>query len=274
MAATVSSIMSPYNTLVVERPRPGIVLARLNRPDRLNAITFEMFGEFVLLQREVDSDPEARVLIVTGSGRGFSAGLDLDEAATLPDMPAAVMLSGQESWGASIAGFRNMRTPVVAAVNGAAAGAGFALALAADIRIATTAARFNAAFVRIGLSGGDVGTSWMLPRIVGFGRANEILLTGRFVGAEEAARIGLVTDVVEPDTLIERAIDIADMICGNSPVGVQLTKQVVQLNVDASSLEAALAIESRNQVLATRTDDMVEALRAFREKRPPIFVGH
>lgn len=265
--------MSAYKTLAVERPRSGIVLARLNRPDRLNAITFEMFSEFALLQREVDQDPDVRVLVVTGVGRGFSAGLDLDEAATLPEMPAAVMLAKQESWAASIAGFRTMKTPVIAAVNGPAAGAGFALALAADIRIAATSARFNAAFVRIGLSGGDVGTSWLLPRIVGFGRANEILLTGRFVDAQEAGRIGLVTDVVEPDSLIERAMDIAEVICGNSPVGMQMTKEVVQLNVDAPSLDAALAIENRNQVLATRTEDMVEALQAFRDKRAPKFLG-
>jgi enoyl-CoA hydratase/carnithine racemase len=266
--------MDTYNTLRVERPRVGVLVAYLNRPDRLNAITFEMFDEFVSLQRAVDADPDTRVLVVTGSGRGFSAGLDLDEAQTLPDMPAAVMLAGQESWGRSIAGFRHMAKPVIAAVNGAAAGAGFALALGADIRVASTAARFNAAFVKIGLSGGDVGTSWLLPRLVGLGRAYEILLTGRFVGAREAADIGLVTDVVEPDALLDRALSIADLICANSPVGMALTKQVVQLNVDAPSLEAALALESRNQVLATRTDDMVEALAAFREKRTPRFVGH
>jgi enoyl-CoA hydratase/carnithine racemase len=266
--------MDTYNTLRVEQPRSGVVVAYLDRPERLNAITFEMFEEFLTLQRQVDGDADARVLIVTGAGRGFSAGLDLDEAATLPDMPAAVMLAGQESWGRSIAGFRHMGKPVIAAVNGAAAGAGFALALAADIRVASTTAKFNAAFVKIGLSGGDVGTSWMLPRLVGLGRAYEILLTGRFVGAQEAADIGLVTDVVDPDKLLLRAIEIADVICGNSPVGMALTKQVLQINVDAPSLEAALALENRNQVLATRTDDMREALRAFREKRTPRFVGH
>jgi enoyl-CoA hydratase/carnithine racemase len=149
-----------------------------------------------------------------------------------------------------------------------------ALALAADIRIAATTARFNAAFVGIWLSGGDVGTSWALPRLIGLGRAYEILLTGRFVEADEALRIGLVTDVVEPDQLLDRACQTAETIVGNSPVGMALTKHVVQNNVDAPSLEAALALENRNQVLATRTTDMVEALAAFREKRTPDFVGH
>lgn len=190
--------MASYETLVVERPGPGVVMARLNRADRLNAITFKMFDEFVALQRDVEADATARVLVTTGAGRAFSGGLDLDQAAQLPDMPAAQMLAGQESLARSIAGFRHMTKPVIAAVNGAAAGAGMALALAADIRIATTTARFNAAFVRIGLSGGDVGTSWALPRLIGLGRAYEILATGRFVDADEALRIGLVTDVVEP----------------------------------------------------------------------------
>lgn len=265
--------MSTYTTLAVERPQPEIVVARLNRPARLNAITFTMFDELVELQREVEADRAARVLVLTGEGRAFCAGLDLDEAATLPEMSAAEMLAGQESWAASIAGFRHMTKPVVAAVNGAAAGAGMALALAADIRVASSAARFNAAFVRIGLSGGDVGTSWALPRLVGLGRAYEILLTGRFVEAEEALRIGLVTDVVDPEDLLDRALETARLIVGNSPVGMALTKQVVQNNVDAPSLEAALALENRNQVLATRTHDMVEALAAFREKRTPTYTG-
>lgn len=265
--------MPSYNTLAVTRPRPGVVLATLDRPERLNAITFEMFEEFVTLQREVEADADARVLVLTGAGRAFCAGLDLDEAATLPQMPTAEMLAGQESWAASVAGFRHMTKPVVAAVNGSAAGAGMALALAADIRVASRAARFNAAFVRIGLSGGDVGTSWALPRIVGLGRAYEILLTGRFVEAPEALQIGLVTDVVDAEALLDRAMETADLIVGNSPTGMALTKHVVQNNVDAPSLEAALALENRNQVLATRTDDMVEALNAFREKRAPRYVG-
>lgn len=240
----------------------------------MNAITFEMFDEFVALQQEVEADQEARVLVLTGSGRAFCAGLDLDQAETLPQMSAAVMLKGQESWARAVAGFRHLSKPVIAAVNGAAAGAGMGVALAADIRIASENAKFNAAFVKIGLSGGDVGTSWMLPRLVGLGRAYEILLTGRFVEAEEALRIGMVTEVTDAANLLKRALEIADVICGNSPVGMSLTKQVVQQNVDAPSLEAALALENRNQVLATRTADMVEALKAFREKRPPEFVGH
>ena len=266
--------VSTVETLDVERVSSEIVVARLNRPERLNAMTFEMFDEFANLQQEVDNDPTARVLIVTGTGRAFCAGLDLDLAATLPDMNAADLLAWQESWARSIAGFRHMDKPVIAAVNGAAAGAGMALALAADIRIASPAARFNAAFIRIGLTGGDVGTSWLLPRIVGFGRALEILMTGRFVDAEEALRIGMVTEIASESDLLERALETAALICRNSPFGVRMTKKVLQANVDASSLDAAIDLENRNQVLAFQTDDMREAFNAFREKRDPRFSGH
>ncbi|MCE4267555.1 enoyl-CoA hydratase/isomerase family protein [Rhodococcus sp. MS16] len=265
--------MPSYQHLSVHRPNPTVVVAELARPARLNAITFEMFDEFVTLQSEVDGDPEVRVLVLTGEGRAFCAGLDLDEAALLPGMVPMHMLAEQEKWATSIAGFRTMKKPVIAAVNGAAAGAGMGLALAADIRIASPAARFNAAFVKIGLSGGDVGTSWLLPRLVGLGRAYEILLTGRFVDANEALRIGMVTEVVEAEDLMPRALALAEVLVGNSPIGMELTKHVVQQNVDAPSLEAALALENRNQVLSSHTADMAEALTAFREKRAPKFQG-
>ncbi|MEU6751227.1 enoyl-CoA hydratase/isomerase family protein [Spirillospora sp. NPDC046719] len=265
--------MTGYTTLRLERPEPGIAVARLDRPERLNAITFEMFEEFVRLQRDVDADDGIRALVITGAGRGFCSGLDLDLAERLPRMTATEMLEGQESWARSIGGFRTMRTPVIAAVNGPAAGAGMALALAADIRVAATTAVFNAAFVRIGLSGGDVGTSWLLPRVVGLGRAYEILLTGRKVDAQEALRIGMVTDVGDPEDVLPRALETARLIRENSPLAMALTKQVVQTNVDAPSLEAALALENRNQVLASRSSDMTEALQAFRQKRRPLFTG-
>lgn len=265
--------MAAYETLILERPRPGVALATLDRPARLNALTFQMFRELRALADEVAADDTARVLVLTGAGRGFCAGLDLDDAAQLPGMSAAEMLAGQESWADAVAAFSRMSTPVIAAVNGAAAGAGFSLALAADIRIAVPEARFNAAFVRIGLSGGDCGSSYFLPRLVGQARASEILLTGRFVDAAEAAAIGLVSAVVPADGLLEAAFDLAEQIAANSPLGVALTKQVLAVNADAPSLGAALELENRNQVLATRSADMAEALTAFREKRAPRFTG-
>jgi enoyl-CoA hydratase len=265
--------VAAYSTLTVERIRPGVVLATLDRPERLNALTFQMFRELRTLADEVAADEGARVLVLTGAGRGFCAGLDLDDAAQLPGMTAAEMLAGQTSWADAIAAFHRMDTPVIAGVNGPAAGAGFSLALAADIRIASPQARFNAAFVRIGLSGGDCGSSYFLPRLVGLARASEILLTGRFVDAAEAAAIGLVSAVVPSEDLLQGALELADRIVANSPLGVALTKQVLAVNADAPSLDAALELENRNQVLATRTADMAEALSAFREKRVPRFTG-
>jgi enoyl-CoA hydratase len=248
-----------------------VVLATLDRPERRNALTDQMFDDLRALQTEVDADPSARVLVLTGAGQGFCAGLDLELAATLPELPADQFYAHQQRWAEATVGFLRMRTPVIAAVNGAAAGAGFGLALAADIRFCSPEARFNAAFVRIGLSAGDVGCSWTLPRVVGLGRAMEIMLTGRFVEAEEAARIGLVTDVVPADKLLDRALETASLISANTPFGVQLSKEIVHTNVDAPSLSAALELENRSQVLASRSPDMLEALTAFREKRPARF---
>ncbi|MBK5221181.1 MAG: enoyl-CoA hydratase/isomerase family protein [Thermoleophilia bacterium] len=148
-----------------------------------------------------------------------------------------------------------------------------ALALMADLRIASTEARFATAFVRIGLSGGDVGMSWLLPRLVGLGHASELMLSGEAIDAERAERIGLVNAIVAPEALLDTALERAEAIAANSPFGVRLTKRVLQQNVDAPSLAAAMEVENRNQVLATRSEDMPEALAAFREKRPPRWRG-
>jgi enoyl-CoA hydratase len=264
---------SPHDTIALTRPQQGITLVELNRPERLNALTFGMFSDLLSVWEKLAVDPETQVVVVTGNGRGFCAGLDLDDAARLSDMGPAAMLAEQETWARAICGPRFMSKPVIAAVNGPAAGAGFALCLAADIRIASSQALFNAAFVRIGLTGGDCGTSWLLPRIVGLGQASEILMTGRLFTSDYAARIGLVNAVTAPDELLSAAYELADEIRANSPVGVRLTKKVLQSNVDAPSLEAALELENRNQVIAAQTADMSEALTAFRAGRKPSFKG-
>jgi enoyl-CoA hydratase len=145
--------------------------------------------------------------------------------------------------------------------------------LASDIRIASTAAKFNAAFIKVGLTGGDMGSSWLLPRIVGLGIANELLLTGRFVLPDEAAQIGLVNRVVEPNELLPAALELAAQIAANSPFGIRVTKQVVQANLGAATLELAVELENRNQALAAGTSDMREALTAYTERRPAVFNG-
>jgi enoyl-CoA hydratase len=166
---------------------------------------------------------------------------------------------------------RSRRQPIIAAVNGAASGGGLALALASDIRIAAASARFNVAFVRIGLSGCDIGVSWLLPRLIGASRAYELLLTGRFVDAEEALRIGLAVRVVPDDQLLAAALESAELIRNNSPFGVQMTKEVMWSQLEIGSLAAGIDLENRTQLLASTTGDMGEAMQAFLEKRPPEF---
>jgi enoyl-CoA hydratase len=166
---------------------------------------------------------------------------------------------------------RGLRQPVIAAVNGAAAGGGFALALASDVRVAAASAKFNVAFVRIGLSGCDIGVSWLLPRLIGASKAFELLLTGRFVQADEAERIGLVSKVVGDGEVLDAALGLADLIVANSPFGVWMTKEVMWSQLEVPSLTAGIDLENRTQIVATFTEDHPEALRSFLERRPPQF---
>jgi enoyl-CoA hydratase/carnithine racemase len=264
--------MSP-NTFRLDRPREGVVVLTLDRPDRLNAMTAEMFAELESTGRQLDREPGLRVLVLTGAGRAFCAGYDLAAAEQLPSLGAMGMLDLQESAARALSAIRGVRVPVIAAVNGAAAGGGLALALAADIRLASPRAKFVPSFVTIGLSAGDLGTSWLLPRLIGPAAAAEFLYSARTMGAEEAERTGLVNRVVAEDELLDAALEMAAQICGNSPGGVQLSKRALQANMEASSYAAALELENRGQALLTRTEDMTEALAAFQEKRAPVFEG-
>ena len=164
----------------------------------------------------------------------------------------------QEAFAGLVGRFRALPQPILAAVNGSAAGAGLGLALAADVRIAARAARFSAAFVTIGMSGCDMGVSWLLPRCVGFSRSNELLLTGRTIDGDEAARIGLVSEVVADDTLLARALELATLIARNSAFGVWMTKRGIWANLEAGSLLAAMELENRTQILARTTGDMAK----------------
>src|SRR5207247_2928855 len=193
----------------------------------------------------------------------------LDNIDEITEMGVREFLKFQELATGGLAAIRGLRVPVIAAVNGAAAGGGLALALAADIRLAAPEARFNAAFVKIGLSCGELGTSWQLTRLVGPGRAAEIAYTGRFVDAEEAERIGLVNRVVPAGSLLDEALALALQIAANSPGGVQLSKRALQANMEIGSYAAALELENRGQALLTRGEDMPEALRALKERRGP-----
>lgn len=265
--------MSAESTLSLTRPEPGVLLVTVDRPERLNAMTVGMFDDLEQLALDLRHDPGLRAVVLTGAGRAFCAGYDLDEADELARLSARGMLARQEHGARALEALRGIPQPLIAAVNGAAAGGGFALALAACIRLATPEARFNAAMVRIGMSAGDLGISWLLPRLVSPGIAAEIMYTGRFVGAEEAERIGLVSRVVAGEALLEESLALARTIAANSPFGVQLTKRAFHANLDGLPLRAAMELENRGQALATRGTDMPEALDAFKAKRAPQFTG-
>ena len=260
-------------TIALSWPNEQVAMAMLNRPDRLNSMTTRMFHELEELALALNEDDDVRVLVLAGAGKTFCAGYDLDDAEELSSLSAMGMLDRQELAARGLAAIRALRIPVIAAIDGAAAGGGLSLALAADIRIGTPRARFNAAFVRIGLSAGDLGASWMLTRIVGPGLAAELAYTGRFLEAEEAEHLGVLNKVVPTETLMEEALAMAGAICANSPAGVQLSKRALQANMEVSSYAAALELENRGQALLTRGSDMPEALAAFREKRRPRFSG-
>jgi enoyl-CoA hydratase/carnithine racemase len=262
--------ISNYETLLVEEPVPGVFQVTLNRPDRLNAMTSRMFEELERVARALD-DADCRVVILTGFGDAFCSGYDLADADDLPKLGALGMLSQQELAARAMLAIRSLRIPVIAAVNGAAAGGGFALALASDLRIAGPRARFSAAFVRIGLSAGDLGTSWLLTRLVGPAVASEICFTGRSVAAEEAAGLGLANEVATDP--VARAHELASAIAENAPGAIRFSKSALMGNLEVASYAAALELENRGQSLLTRTDDMTEALAALRGKRPPIFTG-
>lgn len=263
------------NTLTVEQIDDGITQVTLNRPERLNALTHELVGELHEALGALSVDRSCRVVILAGAGRGFCAGLDLKGSGEPPHSaevgPAPRGLIGQQHIASLVPRLRAMPQPVIAAVNGPAAGGGFALALAADVRVAAASARFNVAFVRIGISGCDVGVSYLLPRLIGASRAFELLLTGRLIDAEEAERAGLVSRVVPDGEVVDAALEIAGEIRGNSPFGVWMTKETMWSNLEVSSLQAAIDLENRTQQLTAATEDHVEARTAWLERRDPEF---
>jgi enoyl-CoA hydratase len=218
-----------------------------------------------------------RVVVLTGAGRGFCAGLDLGGYGTAPHTEGMGRTQAgfavQKHISSLIPALRSLPQPVIAAVNGAAAGGGFALVLGSDIRIASRSAKFNAAFIRIGLSACDIGTSWLLPRLVGASRAQELMLTGRVFDADEAYRIGLVVDLVDDDALLAVAISKAEQVMLNAPFGVALTKEGMWSALEIPGMQAAIDLENRQQIMASATADHREAMAAFVERRPPNFTN-
>ena len=258
-------------------PRPGVAQLVLNRPDKLNAMNSELIESLHTHLDDIAVDPEVRVVILTGAGRGFCAGLDLGGYGEAPHTASMGRTQAgfavQKHIARLIPHLRSLPQPVIAAVNGPAAGGGFALVLGSDIRIAARSARFNAAFIRIGLSACDIGTSWLLPRLIGAARAQELMLTGRVFDADEAGRIGLVVDVVDDEALLEAAFAKADQVMSNTPFGVALTKEGMWSALEIPGMQAAIDLENRQQIMASATSDHREAMTAFLEKRPPQFTN-
>lgn len=255
--------------ITLETVEPGVSRITLDRAGTLNALTFPLVEELHGRLARVARDRATRVLLLTGANGAFCSGLDLAELGAVADEAPERTLAKQELVGSLATALRSLPQPVVAAVDGVAVGGGLALALACDIRVLSDRARLGVGFVRIGLSGCDVGTSYLLPRIVGAGVAAELMLTGREVAGEEALRIGLASRLVPAGALEEEALALARAILRNSPFGVEMTKAVLRSSLDAPSLEAAIAVENRTQVLATRTAGFAEALGALRERREP-----
>jgi len=272
-AMTASTDFPELQTLAFEVAEAGLGVLRINRPERMNSQTVRMFAEYGLAARTL-RDSRLRALILTGAGeRAFCAGFDLDEVDVITRMGVREFLQFQETAAGGIQSLRHLPFPVIAAVHGAAAGGGLALALAADIRLVSPTAKFSAAFLRVGLSMGELGTSYNLSRLIGPGRAAEIGYSGRIVGAEEAVAIGLANRVVPADRLYDEAVALARLIAANSPGGVRMSKRAIQRNQEITSYAAALELENRGQALLTRTADMPEALAAFKQKRAPRFTG-
>ena len=242
----------------------------MNRPERLNALSpslVEALREFFVglyWRRDV------RVVVLQGAGNAFCAGLDLKERSqSNAERSIGAGLTAQRRISEIVIAMRRCPQPIVACVNGAAAGGGFALALASDVRIATPTTRMNAAFIRIGLSACDIGVSYFLPRMVGSSVAAEYMLTGRFIDAERAYQLGLVSRIVAPEALEAEARGFVEDMLHATPLGLRLTKEALNYAIDAQGLEAAIAMEDRNQILCSSDGDFGEGVRAFLEKRKP-----
>jgi enoyl-CoA hydratase len=235
----------------------GIVRVALNRPGRLNALDLALVDRLHVELAQIDADRGCRVVILTGEGKGFCAGLDLNGFGVMPGLESAPGVEQSMAVQQHIAGLmtrlRDLRQPVIAAINGAAAGGGLALALASDIRIAARSSKFATAFIKLGVSGCDMAVSWMLPRLIGASRAWELMLTGRVFSSDEANELGLLTRLVSDEELLPSALEIARQIVANDAFAVWMTKEVMWSNLETSSMQAGIDVENRNQMICLQT---------------------
>jgi len=263
--------------LVVTKPRPHVTLLTLNRPERMNAMSFDVMIPFRRAVEEISHDNDTRVVVVTGAGAGFCSGADLVDSGHIPDIDGltrpGVALRAMELLDDVILSVRKMHQPVIGAINGPAIGGGFCLSLAFDIRVAAQRAYFRAAGINNGLSSAELGLSYLLPRAIGASRAFEIMLTGRDVDAAEANRIGLVSEVTGDDGLLDACYAIAERIAGFSRVGTELAKRLLWSGLDAASLEAHMRHEGVAQLyVRSLTGNFEEMIRARKDGRAPEYL--
>jgi enoyl-CoA hydratase len=259
----------------VEHPEAHVATITLDRPDRLNAMSIELVAELHDALDEVGADNEVRVVILTGAGRAFCSGLDLKDHGVVPGIEGLqvgqIAQRAMRHYSRLASDLRRLPQPVIAAVNGPAYGGGMCLALAADLRFASASAAFNATGIVNGLTSTELGASWLLPRLVGVARSNDLLLTGRVVDAGEALAMGLVSRVLPDDELLDGCLEVAGQMCRYSAYGLAMTKDVLWANLEVASLEAAVELEDRNQLMLGFTENLPEAIRAFDAGRTPVY---
>lgn len=262
--------------VLVDKPRPHITQITLNRPERMNAMAFDVMVPFKEALEEASFDNDTRVVIVTGAGEGFCSGADLEDPGwldvfdglTVPGIARRAMKILDDV----VRAIHAMHQPVIGAINGAAIGGGFCLSMATDIRLASNTAYFRPAGINNGLTSAELGLSYLLPRAIGTSRAFEIMLTGRDVSAEEAAQIGMVSKCVAPEQLLEECYGVAERIVGFSRLGVEISKQMLWAGMDAGSLHSHMNHEGHGQLFVRMTTkNFEEAIKARKEGRNPDF---
>jgi enoyl-CoA hydratase len=262
--------------VVIEKPRPHVSVITMNRPERMNAMSFDTVQPLYDALAQVGADNDTWVVVLTGAGRGFCAGLDLEDHGMPPGCEGLPMsriaIRAMEYMSNLVPAIRAIPQPVIAAVNGAAYGGGMCLVCGADIRLAGTSAMFRSAGITNGLTGTELGVSWLLPRLIGAARAWEVILSGREIAADEAERLGIVSRVYPDAELLPAALALADQLAGYSPHGLAMTKKVLWSNLEGGSLEAAIDLENRNQLLVRlTTQNLQEAIQARKQQRPARF---
>lgn len=251
----------------------GVATITFDRPDRLNALTFDVYADLRDLMAELPHRDDVSVVVITGEGRGFCSGGDVDDIiGRLLEMDSRSLLDFTRMTGAVVEGIRQLPLPVISAVNGVAAGAGSVIALASDFRILARSARFHFLFTKVGLAGADMGSAYLLPRVVGLGRATELLMLGDRVDAERAAEIGLATTVVDDDALMSEAGALAERLASGPTFAYAATKKLLTAEQDMS-LSSAIELEAMTQALLMTSEDHAEFHRAFTQKRDPQWRG-